>query len=317
MAKKLTAYVGIVALLCSLFAGCGRKTTAGSINIYYMNALGDGIGAISYEMEQTKTEDMVDEALQRLATDPDDVDFRKTISGDVQVLEKQLDSGILSLYFNREYSDLSGYTEVLVRAAIVKTLVQIKGIDSVSFYVSGEPLQDSSGALVGSMSADTFIDDYGAETDSLEKTRLTLYFASADGQSLVKKNMDVYYNKNVARERLVMDYLLKGPNTDDAKSVIPSGTKILNVTVTDGVCYVSFDSTFLNANAGIASDVVLYSIVNSLTELDTVNKVQILVDGASTMPQTGIGFKLGTSYERDTSMAMKATEREVLVEGAD
>ena len=62
---------------------------------------------------------------------------------------------------------------------------------------------------------------------------------------------------------------------------------------------------------------VLYSIVNSLTELDTVNKVQILVDGASTMPQTGIGFKLGTSYERDTSMAMKATEREVLVEGAD
>ncbi len=67
------------------------------------------------------------------------------------------------------------------------------------------------------MNDDTFINDYGAETGSLEKTKLTLYFASADGQSLVKQEKDVYYNKNVARERLIMDYLLKGPDSDDAK----------------------------------------------------------------------------------------------------
>lgn len=112
-----------------------------------------------------------------------------------------------------------------------------------------------------------------------------------------------------------MDYLLKGPDSDDAKSVFPSGTKILNVTVTDGVCYVNLDSAFLKTPTGINSNVVLYAIVNSLTELDNINKVQILVDGAQSTSDSTLEFSLGTSYERDTSMVMQAVERDLMKEG--
>lgn len=118
-------------------------------------------------------------------------------------------------------------------------------------------------------------------------------------------------------ERVIVDNLIKGVDDADAKSVIPSGTKLLNITVTDGVCYVNFDSSFMNIDSGIASDVILYSIVNSLTEMSNINKVQILVNGASSMQNNGVNFKLGTSYERNTSMTMDAVDRELVVENAN
>ena len=47
----------------------------------------------------------------------------------------------------------------------------------------------------------------------------------------------------------------------------------------DGICYVNFDSNFLTVVNNVNLDIEIYSIVNSLTELQGVNRVQILVDG--------------------------------------
>ena len=43
------------------------------------------------------------------------------------------------MYFNAAYTQLETYTEVMVRAAVVKTLLQIPGVDSITFYVAGNP----------------------------------------------------------------------------------------------------------------------------------------------------------------------------------
>ena len=52
-----------------------------------------------------------------------------------------------------------------------------------------------------------------------------------------------------------------------------------------------------------------------MTELDNINKVQILVDGAQSTSDSTLEFSLGTSYERDTSMVMQAVERDLMKEG--
>lgn len=171
MKKRGIGCLMALVMLCGLLTGCGGSKEKENMKIYYINALGDGIGAVGYHMDATKTDAMIDEALQALATDPDSVDYRKTISDSIKITDRVLDNGLLSLYFDREYEELTGYTEVLMRAAIVKTLVQIKGIDSVAFYVGEDPLLDANGSLVGSMNDDTFINDYGAETGSLEKDK--------------------------------------------------------------------------------------------------------------------------------------------------
>lgn len=314
MRKKFFCCILCLMMALSLFSGCKSNKDTEGTNIYYIDALGNGIVPEKHILSGKSKEKQVKEVVKLLAQTPETADFRQTIPEEISVSDIVIDHSSVVLNFDRNYEDITGYTEVLVRAAVVKSLLQIKGIDSVSFYVADEPLQDSKGILVGSMTADTFIDDYGEETGSLSKTSLTLYFASADGQSLVKKNVDVYYNKNVPMERVIVDNLIKGVDDADAKSVIPSGTKLLTITVTDGVCYVNFDSSFMNIDSGIASDVILYSIVNSLTEMSNINKVQILVNGASAMSNNGVNFKLGTSYERNTSMTMDAVDRELVVE---
>ena len=56
-------------------------------------------------------------------------------------------------------------------------------------------------------------------------------------------------------------------------------TKILSVMTKDGICYVNLDSNFLTVVNNVTMDVAIYSIVNSLTELQGVDRVQILVNG--------------------------------------
>lgn len=314
MRKRWIAWMLLVALVLSLFTGCKRESSENSTKIYYMDALGNGLVTEEHVLKSESREKQAKEIMKLLASAPENANYRRTIPEGVEVLDIVFDKGTITINFDHNYEDVTGYTEVLIRAAIVKSLLQIKGVESVTFYVADKPLLDSKGILVGSMSGETFIEDYGQETDSLIKTTLTLYFASADGQSLVKKYVDVYYNNNIARERLVIENLIKGIDEQDAKSPIPSGTKLLNITVTDGVCYVNFDSTFLNVDSGMSADVVVYSIVNSLTELDNINKVQLLVNGASSVAGNNSMIKLGTSYERDATKVIEAVEREILNE---
>ena len=56
-------------------------------------------------------------------------------------------------------------------------------------------------------------------------------------------------------------------------------TKIVNILTKDGICYVNLDSNFLTVINNVSTEVAVYSIVNSLVELDNINKVQILVNG--------------------------------------
>ena len=120
-----------------------------------------------------------------------------------------------------------------------------------------------------------------------------------DGDGLVKEvREDVYYSSNISMEKLIMEQLLDGPKTKDAKSAIPEGTKLVSVSVVDGVCYVSLDEAFKNQDYKVNEAIVIYSIVDSLSELSTISKVQISVNGDT----SGVyrdNFPLADMYDRN------------------
>ena len=60
--------------------------------------------------------------------------------------------------------------EVLCRAAVVQTLVQVDGIDFVSFYVGDDVLKDREGIPIGLMSADDFVQNTGSSLSSYQVT---------------------------------------------------------------------------------------------------------------------------------------------------
>ena len=81
-------------------------------------------------------------------------------------------------------------------------------------------------------------------------------------------------------EQLIVEQLIAGPEQEGLRPVLPEGLKVLNLSVNDSVCYINFDATFLEGVTDVSEYLPIYAIVNSLTELTTVTRVRILVNGS-------------------------------------
>lgn len=193
-----------------------------------------------------------------------------------------LESGnLLNIYMTEQYSQLSVSDEVLLRAGIVRTLIQIEGVQYVSFYVNEQPLIDVTGKPVGIMSADSFLDSRGENLSNYEQVELTLYYGNAEGTGLIETSQETTISGTFSKERQVVNALLAGPRTEGLQGTMPQGTSLISVSVKNGICYVNFNSNFLTGDLAVSPDVTIYSLVNSLTDLTNISKVQIMVEGDS------------------------------------
>lgn len=316
MKKKVWIYI-FSSLFLMVLASCSSGRDRSGNLVYYLNADGTKIVPQEIELLSTGGNEMIDELLAALASQPDDPSMRQTIPADVRVLGYSTSAYQLTVDFSKEYYDMSQTDEVLTRAAVARTLFQVEGCPYVAFTVESEPLVNSSGMQVGSMNEDTFVENPGGQINASQQTTLNLYFASVDGTALVQETRVVHYSSNISLEKLVMEQLMEGPKKSGAQATIPAGTKLINVSVVDGICYVSLDETFLNQNQEITEQVVLFSIVDSMTELVSVGKVQISING-DTSGKCRFTYDLATMYEADYSIVQEsgddgagATEKDI------
>ena len=232
MDKRIIILLSGFILAVILLTGCGNNEVASEYHIEYLNKEKTKIVDVPYEPQASDTQGLIEEFLAKLSSDSDNVEYRKPIPNGVEVTDYSLDGVMLSIHFDADYSSMAEVEEVLCRAAVVLTMTQIPGMDCVSFYVADAPLTDVRGNIVGSMNQDSFIENPGEQINSIQCTTLKLYFANEAGDGLVEETRsDVYYSSNVSMEKLIMEQLLEGPQTEGAKSAIPAGTKLINVSV--------------------------------------------------------------------------------------
>lgn len=293
-------------LLSVLFCpACGRQeqpVTGIVYNIYYVNNEETKTLTREYASETKDPEALLVELFAQLKKIPDKLEYEAPLSSGFNLLGYTLDNGQLTLNFDEHYKEMDTTKEVLMRAAIVRTVTQVPEISYVSFTVQGELLADSAGNAIGTMSKDTFIDNAGNEINAYEKVNLRLYFATEDGTGLVEESRrNVVYSSNISLEKLVVEKLIEGPVSEGAYPVVNPTTKIVSVTTKDGICYVNLSEDFLSQPYNTSADVTVYSITNSLVELSNVNKVQITVNG-----NTDISYRekinLNSIFERNLDL---------------
>ena len=305
--------------LLFLFSGCGRnaqeETESGqAFEVYYLNREETTLSSETVYLDEELTQDeQISALLTALQTAPEDVSLKASAGTSFQINGYKVDEGQLNIDVDESYRKLPATTEVLVRVSLVRTFVQAEGINHILMTVAGESLTDTSGTAVGPMTADTFIDNAGDAINPNEMVTLTLYFANETGDRLVETTRTLEYNSNISVERLVVDCLVNGPDTDQAFPTINPNTKVLGVTSRDGICYVNLDETFLTQVYTVTPEVVIYSITNSLVELTSVNKVQISING-----QTDVVFRetfnLANLYERNLDLIGDSTETQTPTE---
>lgn len=278
-------------ILCVLVSACSNRggsdntnTEANSgvtINCYYLEKTTFLLKSEKKSLDDSNDNALITSVMDSLKAVPVTEHYSSVVPEGVELKSFILKDGELTLNLSKEYNDLKSGEELLCRAAIVWTYTELEQVDSVSIKVNGEPLKKTNGDEIGPMTKDDVVIDKQVETQPTNSVTLSLYFGDQNATKLVKELRVVEVNPNQPLERYVVEQLIAGPVAKENIRTIPAETKIRDIKTADGICYLDLSAEFVNKhNGGSTGELMtVYSIVNSLCELDHIDSVQFLIEG--------------------------------------
>ena len=208
------------------------------------------------------------------------------------LIKTPLDAGT---FWSEKVMDKSG-EETLLNALITKVEVTsdnkkqytVRHEDSNSGYYEERIIKEGIGViafeklLIGVGDSPFPVNYFLHMSGGLESISLNLYFPDINAQNVFLEEREMLV-LDAAVARAAVQELINGPVERGLAPSIPEGTHLLDIFILDRVCYVDFSREFIdNHSGGSAGEMMtLASIVNSLTDFDTIDRVQILVVGES------------------------------------
>ena len=220
----------------------------------------------------------VEAMMNALLAGPDrDSGLTSPFPAGTRLLGWKLDAdGLLWVDLSDDYGSLAGIRLTLADYCITMTLSQLTGVERVSVTVSGRQLsyryrqELEPGQVVLS----------GAEERPVEKSAV-LYFPRAAGRGLGFETRVFQVTEDDVFADVVTRALLDGPREEELTSVIPEGTQLISAKVEDGVCVLDFSKELLDGmpEGAEGQTMLIYSIVNTLGNLESVDAVRFQVEG--------------------------------------
>ena len=184
-----------------------------------------------------------------------------------------LEDNSLRVVLSRDYFSLSEIDKTLTTCCIVLTLCQLDSVSRVQVSVLGTPIYSQP-----FLSPEDIIFT-GAEEIPRE-ILVELYFPRSGGRGLGFEIRQLTLTEDDDLYTSVTHALLSGPENSSLRSPFPENLTVKAVKMEGGICHVNFSSHLLEIESPPAElDLLLYSIVDTLGNLDSVNSVQLLVEG--------------------------------------
>ena len=126
--------------------------------------------------------------------------------------------------------------------------------------------------------------DIRPDTNEKVQQNVILYFSDDQAMYLEAEERSITVEKDKVVEQLplaVAEELIKGPEGKSLFPTIPPEARVLKVEVSDHTAYADFSVELRSKHGGGSAGelMTIGSIVNSLTELEGIEKVQILIEG--------------------------------------
>lgn len=282
---KASAFKAVtLSVLLFLASGCSLFTVTSSTDswlLYYLNnsASDDSNGLV---VSESRTIDMSDNtiaaALQAYFNGPDNANYISPFPKGTKVLKWSAESGTLVVTLSNEYKKLSGVNLSLAQCCLTMSLCGLENIKKIAILTENEVFSDATKTL----QPEDFV--LRNEIENEVNGQITLYFSDKNMRYVMHEKRSTVVSAYESMESYVVEQLIEGPLSGDLLPVIPSGTKLLSVKIENSVCVVDFSSDFMynKPETEAAERMTIYSIVNSLTEIDGISSVQILINGAKT-----------------------------------
>ena len=248
------------------------------VMLYFANK--DNTAVFPEEREvEVKDGAIMKAAVEALLDGPSDVSLRKAIPDGTRLLGINRKENLAIVDFSKEYNLTNSTGDAIARVAVVNTLTGIPGIEKVKILVEGKELLGKTGKPLGELGR-VMLDAQGHPVQG-EVKYITVYFGNANADKVVAEKREVCLKQGETLEKLVFEELSKGPVQQGLYPVIPKGTRLLSIETKNGLCFLNLSREFVDNHPGGSAGeaITINSIVNSLTELPDINKVQFMIEG--------------------------------------
>ena len=278
-----------LALCALLLAGCGSAgVQTAEENVYRLYFAvddltaaqgGDAIGAETIPVtgiDPLPAREMAQALMEKLLRGPTDVTLRSPFPAGTALRDVELRGQHATVDLSAAYGSLSGVRLSIADYCIALTLTQLPEITVVSVTVDGQSLAYRTSQNF--TARDVLLSSGG---DVVSTVEVTLYFPGSDGKLWGEmRTLELYEGDTQARA--VIAGLMSGPESKELSPALPEDFTFLSVWTEEGVCYLNLPSSLLQG--GLSSPetqwMAVQALVNSLCTVDTVDSVQLMVDGA-------------------------------------
>ena len=269
----------IAVLLAMLFTGCAQQQQSQTV-FYYLSDSYESMehqAVFASEHRNVNLDGSWKELIQSYVSGPISTSLRNPFPQGLRITKIYLPTAqdFLEVTFSEEYGVLSGLERTLANACMVMTLEKCTGIERIMLRCeNGQDLMNGLTYLTSEM----FLSKL--ETPENEHT-INIYFADENDRYLLPDPRKVTTSEQDSLATYIVYQLMEGPKDENMRPVIPDGTRLLNLSVENGRAIVDFSAEFYT-NRSRTEDgerMTFYALVNSLTELDTVDCVSFLVEG--------------------------------------
>lgn len=126
--------------------------------------------------------------------------------------------------------------------------------------------------------------DTGTNQPQPATVEVTLYFSDDQAEYLVPEKRDLTIKEGASDELLasnIVNELIAGPKSQDLQPTIPTESKLLSLKINEGIASVNFSDAIRSKHPGgsAGETMTMYSLINSLTEINSIDKVQLMIEG--------------------------------------
>lgn len=298
-ASVALAVIGVIVLVILIISN-DYNSSVYKGDLYFFNESSTAIVAEAREIKYKDEADLINSVVEELMDGPDNGKNQRIIEKNTKLISVEgVETEKIVVNFSREFITDNSAKDILAIYAVVKSLCELDRVESVKVVIEGNDILSSDGSIIGYLKSQDI--NLSTDTYNSEIRELTLYFPNRDGTKLVKEIRNTKINDQQPLAQYIISALINGPENKDLKEALDEDTVLISVETSENICFVNFKDNFIDENAGTSLEekMTIYSIVNSLTELDSIKYVQFLINGKRVDKFGDISIKSMFSRDED------------------
>lgn len=168
--------------------------------------------------------------------------------------------------------------KIIIIFSVIFIILVVGGYFLISYLKGRSENQSNNGEIVEEYTPEEEITE-----EQLRQTIVSLYFPNKETKELEPeaRMVDIKEMLKTPYDKLV-NLLIEGPKDETKEKIIPDNSKLLKTTLEGDCVTLDFSQEFLNYNKEDekAKENLINSLVNTLTQLNEVNSIKILINGA-------------------------------------